>query len=76
MSLFGPLQTGCLVAFALLLLLAAWQDLRTMHIADAISLAIVVALAIPDAPSASAAGRSTRTMSRPARYWWALRHLK
>jgi prepilin peptidase CpaA len=46
MSLFGPLQTGCLVAFALLLLLAAWQDLRTMHIADAISLAIVVAFAV------------------------------
>ena len=46
MSLFGPLQTGCLVAFALLLLLAAWQDLRTMHIADAVSLAIVVAFAV------------------------------
>jgi prepilin peptidase CpaA len=45
MSLFGPLQIGCLVAFALLLLLAAWQDLRTMQIADAVSLAIVVVFA-------------------------------
>jgi prepilin peptidase CpaA len=40
MSLFALLQTGCLVAFALLLLLAAWQDLRTMQIADAVSLGI------------------------------------
>ena len=46
MSLFVPLQTGCLIAFALLLLLAAWQDLRTMHIADAVSLAIVGAFAV------------------------------
>jgi prepilin peptidase CpaA len=46
MSLFAPLQTGCLVAFALLLLLAAWQDLRTMHIADAVSLAIVMVFAV------------------------------
>jgi prepilin peptidase CpaA len=41
MSLFVLLQTGCLVAFALLLLLAAWQDVRTMQIADAVSLGIV-----------------------------------
>jgi len=41
MSLFALLQTGCLIGFALLLLVAAWQDLRTLHIADAISLAIV-----------------------------------
>ena len=46
MSLFAPLQTGCLIAFALLLLLAAWQDLRTMRIADAVSLAIVGAFAV------------------------------
>ena len=41
MSLLGSLQTGCLIAFALLLVAAAWQDLRTLHIADALSLAIV-----------------------------------
>jgi prepilin peptidase CpaA len=41
MSLFALLQTGCLIAFALLLLLAAWQDLRTLQIADAVSLGIV-----------------------------------
>ena len=45
MSLFAPLQTGCLIAFAMLLLLAAWQDLRTMHIADRVSLAIVATFA-------------------------------
>ena len=45
MSLFAPLQTGCLIAFALLLVLAAWQDLRTMHIADSVSLAIVATFA-------------------------------
>jgi prepilin peptidase CpaA len=46
MSLFAPLQVGCLVVYALLLLVAAWQDLRTLHIADAISLAIVAAFAL------------------------------
>ena len=46
MSLLAPLQTGCLVGFALLLVLAAWQDLRTMRIADAVSLAIVPVFAV------------------------------
>jgi prepilin peptidase CpaA len=46
MSLLGSLQTGCLIAFALLLLLAAWQDLRTLHIADVLSLAIVFVFAV------------------------------
>lgn len=41
MSLLIPLQSVCLAAFALLLLAAAWQDLRTMRIADGLSLAIV-----------------------------------
>jgi prepilin peptidase CpaA len=41
MSLLASVQTGCLIAFALLLLLAAWQDLRTMRIVDGISLGIV-----------------------------------
>jgi prepilin peptidase CpaA len=41
MSLFASVQTGCLIAFAMLLLLAAWQDWRTMNIADGISLGIV-----------------------------------
>ena len=40
MSLFAIVQTGCLIAFALLLLRAAWQDWRTMQIADGISLGI------------------------------------
>lgn len=46
MSLLAPLQTGCLIAFAGLLLAAAWQDLRTMRIADALSLAIVAAFGV------------------------------
>jgi prepilin peptidase CpaA len=41
MSLFASVQTGCLIVFALLLLLAAWQDWRTMHIADGISFGII-----------------------------------
>jgi prepilin peptidase CpaA len=41
MSLFASVQTGCLIAFSLLLLLAAWQDWRTMNIADGISLGII-----------------------------------
>jgi prepilin peptidase CpaA len=46
MSLFASVQTGCLIAFALLLLLAAWQDWRTMQIADGISLGIIAAFAL------------------------------
>ena len=41
MSLLAPVQTSCLIALALLLLMAAWQDWRTMRIADGISLAII-----------------------------------
>jgi prepilin peptidase CpaA len=55
MSLFATVQTGCLIAFATLLLLAAWQDWRTMQIADGISLGIA-ALFIPWALSGVAAG--------------------
>jgi prepilin peptidase CpaA len=46
MSLFASVQTSCLIAFALLLLLAAWQDWRTMQIADGISLGIIAIFAI------------------------------
>jgi prepilin peptidase CpaA len=46
MSLFASVQTGCLIAFALLLLRAAWQDWRTMQIADGISLGIIAVFAI------------------------------
>lgn len=34
------LQTGCLIIFAVLLLAAAWQDLRTLHIGNGLSIAI------------------------------------
>jgi len=46
MSLLAPLQTGCLIAFAAFLLAAAWQDLRSMRIADGLSLAIVAAFGV------------------------------
>lgn len=46
MSLLVPLQFTCLIAFVLLLVAAAWQDLRTMRIADALSLGIVAAFAV------------------------------
>lgn len=46
MSLLAPLQIGCLIAFALLLVRAAWQDLRTMRIADTVSLSIVAAFVL------------------------------
>jgi prepilin peptidase CpaA len=45
LSLLALVQTGCLLVFALLLLTAAWQDLRTMEIADGLSLGIVGAFA-------------------------------
>src|SRR5688500_19538470 len=46
MSLLVPLQFTCLIAFVLLLVAAAWQDLRTMRIADALSLGIVAAFTV------------------------------
>ena len=41
MSLLALLQVCCLAAFAILLIAAGWQDLRTMRIANGFSLAIV-----------------------------------
>jgi prepilin peptidase CpaA len=46
MPLFALVQSGCLIAFALLLLAAGWQDLRTMRIADRLSVAIVGAFLV------------------------------
>jgi prepilin peptidase CpaA len=46
MPLFALLQAGCLMAFALLLLAAGWQDLRTMRIADRLSVGIAVAFVL------------------------------
>ena len=40
------LQAACLAAFAGLLVVAAWQDLRTMRIANTVSIAIVAVFAI------------------------------
>ena len=34
------LQTGCLISLAVLLVAAAWQDLRTLHIVNGLSIAI------------------------------------
>jgi prepilin peptidase CpaA len=45
MSLLALLQAACLVAFALLLIAAGWQDLRSMRIANRLSLAVVAVFA-------------------------------
>ena len=58
MSLLVPLQSSCLIGFALLLAVATWQDLRTMRIADWVSLAIVAAFGVW-ALSGLAAGNTT-----------------
>ena len=46
MSPFALLQAGCLVAFAVLLLAAGWEDLRSMRISNRLSLAVVAAFAL------------------------------
>src|SRR5262245_30552680 len=46
MSLLALLQTGCLAAFAILLIAAAWQDLRTLKISNRLSVATVAAFAV------------------------------
>jgi prepilin peptidase CpaA len=46
MSLLGLFQLGCLIAFALILVAAGWQDLRSMRIADGLSLAIIASFAL------------------------------
>jgi len=61
MSLLALLQTGCLAAFAILLLVAGWQDLRTLQIANRLSLATVAAFAVW-AVAGIALGRMSVTM--------------
>jgi prepilin peptidase CpaA len=46
MSLLALLQIGCLGAFAILLIAAGWQDLRTLKIANSLSLATVASFAV------------------------------
>jgi prepilin peptidase CpaA len=46
MSLLAILQIGCVVAFALLLVAAGWQDLRTMRIGNGLSISIVASFAL------------------------------
>jgi prepilin peptidase CpaA len=46
MPLFALLQAGCLVAFATLLLAAGWQDLRTMRIANRLSVGVAVVFVV------------------------------
>ena len=46
MSLLAPLQLVCLVAFGVLLVVAAWQDVRTLRIADGLALGIVASYAL------------------------------
>jgi prepilin peptidase CpaA len=60
MSLLALLQTGCLTAFAIVLITAGWQDLRTLRIANRLSLATVAAFAVW-AASGVALGRLSPT---------------
>src|SRR5205085_1723922 len=46
MSLLALLQTCCLAAFAIILIAAGWQDLRTLRIANRLSLTTVVTFAV------------------------------
>lgn len=58
MSSFAFLQATCLIALALLLIAAGWQDIRTLRIADGLSLSIVAAFLVW-ALAGAAAGRMT-----------------
>ena len=46
MALLALLQVCCVAAFAFLLVAAGWQDLRTMRIANGLSLAIVASFVV------------------------------
>lgn len=46
MSLFSLMQVCSLAGFAILLVAAGWQDLRTMRIANSVSLAVVGCFAV------------------------------
>lgn len=46
MPLLALLQTGCLIVLAVLLVVAAWQDLRTLHISNSLPLSIVGAFVL------------------------------
>ncbi len=64
--LLSFLQTACLIVFAGLLVAAAWQDMRTMRIANAVSIAVVAVFAVW-ALAGLASGRMT-----PVGLGWAL----
>ena len=44
--MLAAVQIACLIACALLLLAAAWQDLRTLRIADGLSIGIAASFAV------------------------------
>jgi len=46
MSLLALLQIGCVAVFALLLIAAGWQDLRTLRIGNGLSIAVVASFAV------------------------------
>ncbi|TAJ90594.1 MAG: pilus assembly protein CpaA [Reyranella sp.] len=45
-DLATPSQIGCLTGLAALLIAAAWQDLRTLHIGNGLAIAIVALFAV------------------------------
>ncbi len=46
MPFLALLQTGCLIVLAILLVIAAWQDLRTLNISNSLPLSIVVVFVV------------------------------
>jgi prepilin peptidase CpaA len=60
MLLLALFQIGCLVAFAIFLIVAAWQDLRTLQIANRLSMATIVAF-VAWAAAGIALGRMSLT---------------
>jgi prepilin peptidase CpaA len=62
MSLLALLQTGCLAVFAILLIAAGWQDLRTLKIANRLSVGTVAAFVLWAAADMALGRMSTSTL--------------
>jgi prepilin peptidase CpaA len=63
MSLLALVQTGCLAIFAILLIGAGWQDLRTLRIANRVSLATVAVFSLWAAAGVALGRLSTGTLA-------------
>jgi prepilin peptidase CpaA len=63
MSVLALVQTSCLAIFALLLIGAGWQDLRTLRIANRVSLATVAAFSLWAAAGVALGRMSSATVA-------------